>query len=199
MQKISCGLAGLTLALLSAGAASAQGTVKIGMINEYSGQFADTGNMIDNGLKLYMKQHGDTVAGRKIEVIRKDTGGMAPDVSKRLAQELVVRDNADVLGGFSLTPNALAAADVSAEAKKFMVVMNAATSIITTMNFFASAETSAAASAFGVSEKPPKMSALSRTTSSCARRLDTSGAMPPVSLRMTSIFLPATVSPCCFM
>jgi branched-chain amino acid transport system substrate-binding protein len=132
MQKILCGLAGLALALLSVGAANAQGTVKIGMINEYSGQFADTGNMIDNGLKLYMKQHGDTVAGKKIEVLRRDTGGIAPDVAKRLAQELVVRDNADIFGGFSLTPNALASADVSAEAKKFMVVMNAATAIITT-------------------------------------------------------------------
>jgi branched-chain amino acid transport system substrate-binding protein len=133
MQKLLCGLAGVTLALLGGGAAAnAEDTVKIGMINEYSGQFADTGNQIDNGLKLYMKQHGDTVAGKKIEVIRKDTGGIAPDIAKRLAQELVVRDNADIFGGFSLTPNALAAADISAEAKKFMVVMNAATSIITT-------------------------------------------------------------------
>jgi branched-chain amino acid transport system substrate-binding protein len=114
------------------GAANAQDSVKIGIINEYSGQFADTGMQIDNGIKLYVKQHGDTVAGRKIELIRKDTGGMAPDVSKRLAQELIVRDHADILAGFSLTPNALAAADISAEAKKFMVVMNAATSIITT-------------------------------------------------------------------
>jgi branched-chain amino acid transport system substrate-binding protein len=72
------------------------------------------------------------VAGRKIEIIRKDTGGVAPDVAKRLAQELIVRDNVDILAGFVLTPNALAAADVSAEAKKFMVVMNAATAIITT-------------------------------------------------------------------
>ena len=78
------------------------------------------------------KQHGDVVAGRKIELIRKDTGGVAPDIAKRLAQELVVRDKVDMLAGFVLTPNALAAADVSAEAKKFMVVMNAATSIITT-------------------------------------------------------------------
>ena len=68
---------------------------------------------------------------------------------------------------------------------------------ITTMNFFACADTSAAASAFGVSAKPARMSALSRTTSSCASRLATSGAMPPTSLRITSIFLPATVSPCC--
>ena len=132
MQKFSYALAGLALAVLGAGAANAQGTVKVGIINEYSGQFADTGNQIDNGIKLYVKQHGDTVAGKKIEFIRKDTGGIAPDIAKRLAQELVVRDAADIFAGFSLTPNALAAADVSAEAKKFMVVMNAATAIITT-------------------------------------------------------------------
>jgi branched-chain amino acid transport system substrate-binding protein len=130
MQKFLIGLAGLALALFG-GPANAQDAVKIGIINEYSGQFADTGTQIDNGIKLYVKQHGDTVAGKKIELIRKDTGGIAPDVSKRLAQELIVRDGADILTGFSLTPNALAAADVSAEAKKFMVVMNAATSIIT--------------------------------------------------------------------
>jgi branched-chain amino acid transport system substrate-binding protein len=131
MQKFFCGCAGLALALLGAGAARAEDTVKIGMINEYSGQFADTGSQIDHGLTLYIKQHGDIAGGRKIEVIRKDTGGIAPDIAKRLAQELVVRDNADIFGGFSLTPNALAAADVSAQAKKFMVVMNAATSVIT--------------------------------------------------------------------
>jgi branched-chain amino acid transport system substrate-binding protein len=79
-----------------------------------------------------MKQHADTVAGKKIELIRKDTGGIAPDIAKRLAQELIARDNVDVLAGFALTPNALAAADVSAQAQKFMVDMNAATSIITT-------------------------------------------------------------------
>ena len=132
MRKVLIGLAGLILAATFGGAANAQDSVKIGIINEYSGQFADTGMQIDNGIKLYVKQHGDTVAGKKIELIRKDTGGMAPDVSKRLAQELIVRDHADILAGFSLTPNALAAADISAEAKKFMVVMNAATSIITT-------------------------------------------------------------------
>jgi branched-chain amino acid transport system substrate-binding protein len=110
----------------------AQQPVKIGVILPYSGQFADTGVQLDNGIKLYVQQHGDTVAGRKIEVIRKDVGGIAPEVAKRLAQELVVRDNADILAGFALTPNALAAAEVSAQAKKFMVVMNAATAIITT-------------------------------------------------------------------
>ena len=110
----------------------AQESVKVGVILPFSGQFADTGVQLDNGIKLYMQQHGDTVAGKKIEIIRKDVGGIAPEVAKRLAQELVVRDGADILAGFALTPNALAAADVSAQAKKFMVVMNAATSIITT-------------------------------------------------------------------
>ena len=119
------------LAPLAVSSASAQ-TVKIGLIMPYSGQFADTATQMDNAIKLYMKQHGDTVAGRKIEIVRRDTGGIAPEVAKRLAQELVVRDKVDILAGFVLTPNALAAADVSAEAKKFMVVMNAATAIITT-------------------------------------------------------------------
>jgi branched-chain amino acid transport system substrate-binding protein len=118
-------------ALAIASAAQAQ-TIKIGLIMPYSGQFADTAAQMDNAIKLYVKQHGDTIGGRKIEFIRKDTGGIAPEVAKRLAQELVVRDKVDILAGFVLTPNALAAADVSAEAKKFMVVMNAATSIITT-------------------------------------------------------------------
>jgi branched-chain amino acid transport system substrate-binding protein len=122
----------LAAALAAAFPAYAQQTVKIGLIMPYSGQFADTATQMDNAIKLYVKQKGDSVAGRKIEFIRKDTGGIAPDVAKRLAQELVVRDKVDILAGFILTPNAMAAGDVSAEAKKFMVVMNAATSIITT-------------------------------------------------------------------
>jgi len=126
------GLACLGAALLAATSANAQGTVKIGMICPYSGQFADTAAQMDNGIKLYIKEHGDTVAGKKIELIRKDTGGIAPDVAKRLAQELIVRDKVDMLACFALTPNALAVGDVSAQAKKFMVNMNAATSIITT-------------------------------------------------------------------
>ena len=111
--------------------AVAQPAVKVGLIMTYSGQFTDPAAQMDNGIKLYMKQHGDAVAGRKIEIIRRDSGG-APDAAKRLAQELIVRDNVDVLAGSVLTPEALAVADLSAEARKFMVVMNAATSIITT-------------------------------------------------------------------
>jgi branched-chain amino acid transport system substrate-binding protein len=131
MRKVLAGIGTLS-ALLLAGSASAQDTVKIGVIMSFSGQFADAAAQMDNGIKLYVKQHGETVAGKKLEIIRKDTGGIAPDIAKRLAQELIVRDKADILAGFTLTPNALAVGDVSAEAKKFMVVMNAATAIITT-------------------------------------------------------------------
>ncbi|HEY5609529.1 MAG TPA: ABC transporter substrate-binding protein, partial [Alphaproteobacteria bacterium] len=131
MRKLLVGVVSAAALLAGAVSASAQGTVKIGLILSLSGQFADAGVQLQNGIKTYMKQHGDTVAGKKIELIVKDTGGIAPDVAKRLAQELVVRDKVDILGGFVLTPNTLAAADVSAEAKKFMVIMNAATSIIT--------------------------------------------------------------------
>ena len=132
MRKALVGFAGVATIVLAAASASAQQTIKVGVILAYSGQFADPSAQMDNGIKLYMKQHGDTVAGKKIELIRKDTGGIAPDVAKRLAQELIVRDKVDMLAGFALTPNALAAGDVSAQAKKFMVIMNAATAIITT-------------------------------------------------------------------
>jgi len=130
MKRSLFAVAALFAAVMLPAGANAQ--IKIGVINSYSGQFADTGAQIDNGIKLYMKQHGDTVDGKKIEIIRKDTGGPNPDVAKRLAQELVVRDKVDILAGFTLTPEALGAASVSEEAKKPMVVMNAATSIVTT-------------------------------------------------------------------
>ena len=114
------------------GPVHAEDGIKIGIAMAYSGQFADPTVQSDNGAKLYLKQHGDKLAGKNAEIIRKDIGGINPPVAKRLAQELVTRDNVDILAGFQLTPNALAGADVSAEAKKFMVVMNAATAIVTT-------------------------------------------------------------------
>src|SRR5438874_5380144 len=126
-------ISGVAAVLLASTApAGAQDTLKIGLVMTLSGQFADAGIQMQNGVKTYMKEHGETIGGKKIELIVKDSGGVAPDVAKRLTQELVVRDKVDILAGFVLTPNALAAGDVSAEAKKFMVVMNAATSIITT-------------------------------------------------------------------
>jgi branched-chain amino acid transport system substrate-binding protein len=132
MKRFMLASAALLAAGLMSGAANAQGTLKIGLIMPYSGQFADTATQMDNGIKLYIKQHGDKVAGKKIEFIRKDVGGIKPDVAKRLAQELVTRDKVDILAGFVLTPNAMAAGAISDQGKKFMVVMNAATAIITT-------------------------------------------------------------------
>jgi branched-chain amino acid transport system substrate-binding protein len=121
--------AALTL-LAMTGSAWAQGTVKIGVILPYSGQFADLATQLDNGINLYAKRNGDSVAGMKIEIIRKDSGGVAPDVATRLAQELITRDNVDILAGLLLSPNAIAVSKVSAEAKKFTVIMNAATTSI---------------------------------------------------------------------
>jgi branched-chain amino acid transport system substrate-binding protein len=119
-------------ALANSQAYAAGGTIKVGIIAEMTGTFADHGQEMMNGIKTYMKEHGDTVAGKKIELIVKDTGGPNPDVSKRLAQELVVKDKVDFLAGFGLTPNALAAAPIATEAKKPMIIMNAATSVVTT-------------------------------------------------------------------
>src|ERR1700694_1690142 len=115
----------------AAGTLQAQGVVKLGLVAEFSGPFAQYGQQILGGMKAYMKQNGDTVAGKKIEIVQKDTTGPAPDVAKRLAQELVTRDKVDFLVGFGLTPNALAVAPVATEAKVPMIVMNAATSHIT--------------------------------------------------------------------
>src|SRR2546421_1434053 len=127
-KKLFCGAAMLALA----SAVSAQNVVKLGMVGEFSGPFAQYGQQILGGMKAYMKQHGHTIAGKKVENVQKATTGPVPAVAKRLAQELVTRDNVDILVGFGLTPNALAVAPIATEAKKPMVIMNAATSIITT-------------------------------------------------------------------
>jgi len=119
------------LVALGVTGAAAQ-SVKVGVVAEFSGPFADYGTQIVNGMKTYLKLRGDTFGGRKVEFIQRDTTGAAPDIAKRLAQELITRDNVDILAGFGLTPNALAVAPIDAEAKKPMVIMNAATSIITT-------------------------------------------------------------------
>ncbi len=111
--------------------AMAQETVKIGVLLPYSGPFADAANQLQAGIDLYIQKHGDEVAGKKIEIIKKDTGGPNPDVARRLAQELVVRDGVDILAGFALTPEALGAAEIADQAKKLLVVMNASTSVIT--------------------------------------------------------------------
>jgi branched-chain amino acid transport system substrate-binding protein len=125
----------LTAGILLIGAASADtaradDTIKIGFIAPSTGQFAQIGNMMIAGAKYFMQGNGNSVAGKKIELIIKDDGGQ-PDNAKRLAQELVVNDKVAVLAGFTFTPVALAVAPIATEAKVPQVVMAAGTSIIT--------------------------------------------------------------------
>ena len=103
---------------------------RIGLILPMTGQQASTGRQVEAAVKLYMAQNGYTVGGRKVELIVKDDTSI-PDVTKRLAQELVVNDKVNVLAGFGITPSALATAPIATQSKTPLVVMAAATSSIT--------------------------------------------------------------------
>ena len=121
-------LAVLTLTAVSAFAQDS--AFKIGLVLPMTGQQASTGRQIEAAARLYMAQNGDTVAGRKIELIVKDDTTI-PDVTKRLSQELIVNDKVNVLAGFGITPSAFATAPLATQSKTPMVVMAAATSSIT--------------------------------------------------------------------
>ena len=130
-MKTLLNLRALLIALgMCALSVQAQEAFKIGLILPMTGQQATTGKQIEAAARLFMAQNGDKLAGRKIELIIKDDGGI-PDAAKRIAQELVVNDKVGVLGGFGLTPLALATAPIATQSKTPMVVMAAATSIIT--------------------------------------------------------------------
>ncbi|MFI5445331.1 ABC transporter substrate-binding protein [Polaromonas sp. UC242_47] len=133
MQKrVFLGAVAFAVATLAAGSAVAQAnnTFKIGLILPMTGQQATTGRQIEAAARLYMAQNGDTVAGKKIQLIVKDDTSL-PDVTRRLAQELVVNDKVNVLAGFGITPSAMATAPIATQSKTPMVVMAAATSSIT--------------------------------------------------------------------
>ena len=127
IRSLVLGLAACTAGL----AAQAAEPIKVGLMTAYSGPFADMGRQIDAGAKAYLKAYGDTVAGRKVELLARDTTGPAPEVGKRLAQELIVRDQADFLmvGGF--TPETLTAGTIASAAKKPLLVANASSTGIT--------------------------------------------------------------------
>jgi branched-chain amino acid transport system substrate-binding protein len=119
--------ASIVLAPVNAGA---EETVKVGLILPMTGPFTTTGRQVEAGARFYIQQNGATVAGKKIELILRDDAGV-PDNSKRIAQELLARDKVNVLAGFGLTPIALAVAPLATETKTPMVVMAAATAIVT--------------------------------------------------------------------
>jgi branched-chain amino acid transport system substrate-binding protein len=121
----------LAVALGASGAgvrAADQPPVKVGIIFSYTGATASAGKTFDAAINLWVKQHGDTVAGRKIVLIRRDDTGIAPDTARRLAQELIVGDQVDLLAGLAFTPNAIAVAGISTQAKKPLFIVNSATS-----------------------------------------------------------------------
>ncbi len=103
---------------------------KIGLILPMTGQQATTGRQIEAAARLYMAQNGDTVAGKKVQLIIKDDTSL-PDVTRRLAQELVVNEKVNVLAGMGITPSAMATAPLATQSKTPLVVMAAATSSIT--------------------------------------------------------------------
>ncbi|MEC5212655.1 branched-chain amino acid transport system substrate-binding protein [Polaromonas sp. CG_9.5] len=119
-----------TLAVSATGAMAQDNTFKIGLVLPMTGQQATTGRQIEAAARLYMAQYGDTVAGKKIQLIVKDDTSL-PDATRRLAQELVVNNKVNVLAGFGITPSALATAPIATQSKTPMVVMAAATSSIT--------------------------------------------------------------------
>ena len=129
-RKVLQGLGAAAAATAFPRYAYAADPLKIGLILPMTGPFASTGRQITAACKLYLQTHGDSVAGRKVELIIKDDTGLAPETTKRIAQEMVVQDKITVLAGFGLTPLAFAAAPVATEAKVPMIVMAAGTEVI---------------------------------------------------------------------
>ena len=129
MIKSSALAAVLASVLLHSAAVAEQAPLRIGLVYCFSGPFALAGAQVDAAINLFMKRHGDVVAGRKVEIVRRDTTGPAPDVARRLAGELVTREKVDVLTGIDFTPNAVAIAAVSTEAKIPVFSMNAGSSV----------------------------------------------------------------------
>jgi branched-chain amino acid transport system substrate-binding protein len=125
---VAAALAALWLSVADSG--FAQDTVKIGFILPMTGQQQSTGKQESAAIKLFMAQHGDTVAGKKIELIVRDDSAV-PDNTKRIAQELIVNEKVAFVAGFGITPTALAVAPLSKESKTLEIVTAAGTSIIT--------------------------------------------------------------------
>jgi branched-chain amino acid transport system substrate-binding protein len=129
MKYFVAGCLAIAAAALGAGSAAAQDTIKIGMVMQMTGPNAAGGREISAAAKLYMAQHGDSVAGKKIELIFRDDASI-PDNAKRLAQELIVNDKVSLLAA-GITPSAMAMAPIATEAKVPTVVTISGTSVVT--------------------------------------------------------------------
>jgi len=129
-KRIYAGWVAVAIAAFSTCGAFAADTVKVGLIMTMTGQQAAVGKQVVAAARLYMQQHGTTVAGKKIELIVRDDAGVA-DNTKRIAQELIVNEKVEFLAGMGLTPLAFAVAPLATEAKVPLIDMVAAASIIT--------------------------------------------------------------------
>ena len=118
----------VAFALMSTQAARASDPLKIGIVVPLSGVYADHGKQMINGFNLYLKEHGNQVAGREVVLVVKDETGPSPDVVKRIVQELIVKEKVELIAGFDFTPNAIAIAPLATQAKIPVVITNAATS-----------------------------------------------------------------------
>ena len=104
--------------------------IKVGVIAPFSGPFALYGTQYQQAIEAYQAQHGTSVGGNEIEFIFRDSGGINPDQSRSLAQELLIREQVDYLAGFTFTPNALAVGPLISQSETPTVIFNAATSSI---------------------------------------------------------------------
>ena len=128
-QHFLAGCLAIAATAFGIGAAGAQDTIKIGLVMPMTGTVGAAGREVAAAIKLYMAQHGDTVAGKKIEILLRDDGSI-PDNAKRLAQELIVNDHVAILGA-GTTPSAMSMAPIATEAKVPTVVMISGTSVVT--------------------------------------------------------------------
>lgn len=120
--------AAVTASVAGMSVAYASDTIRIGVIASYSGPYADYGRQFDAGMNVYLKEHDGKVGGKKVELIKRDTHGAAPDVAKRYAQELITRNKVDFITGLDFSPNAYAVAPIVTQAKIPAIVINAAAS-----------------------------------------------------------------------
>lgn len=155
-QRLRCLVAAAMVTLVAAPAHAQTTPLKVGLVLTLTGPFASTGKQLEAGAKLFLSQHGDTVAGHKIELVIKDDGGVA-DQAKRVAQEMIINDKVQVLGGFALTPLALSVAPIATQAKVPSVVMVAATSsVIDASPWFVRSSFTLPQVASGVADWAPK-------------------------------------------
>ena len=129
-QRRLAACAAFVLAAYGAGAQSPGPSLKIGFVAPMSGAGAEWGLRMYEGAQAYIREHGDTVAGRRVQMIVRDTTGPLPDVARRYSQELVARDKVEFLAGFAFTPEALGGAPIATQSKTPMIVMNASASAV---------------------------------------------------------------------